>query len=184
MNQRLFTGQLVRLAAPNPDIDAEALARWSHDTEFHRLADNDVAYPESAQKIKEWLERSDDQSFRFAIRALADDRLMGTIGLWVESWTHREAWVGIGIGDRDCWGKGYGTDAMKLALRFAFDELNLDRVSLGVYAHNLRAIRSYEKAGFKLEGCVRGDCRRDRQRFDSLFMGILREEWLAMNNVQ
>ena len=62
-------------------------------------------------------------------------------------------------------------------LRFAFNELNLWRVTLGVYAYNPRAIRSYEKAGFRREGLVRGDCRRDGQRWDSVFMGILREEW-------
>ena len=90
--------------------------------------------------------------FGFAIRTLSDDRLIGDIGVWIESWAHGEAWVGIGLGERDYWGNGYGTDAMRLMLRFAFDELNLQRVSLGVYAYNPRAIRSYEKAGFRREG--------------------------------
>jgi RimJ/RimL family protein N-acetyltransferase len=104
--------------------------------------------------------------------------------VWIESWAHGEGWVGIGIGERAYWGNGYGTEAMCLLLRFAFAELNLQRVSLGVYAYNPRALRSYEKAGFRHEGVVRADCRRDGQRWDSVFMGILREEWRTINNDQ
>jgi RimJ/RimL family protein N-acetyltransferase len=180
----LLTGQLVRLAAFNPEVDAEIAARWSRDTEYHRLSDGDPAYPQSAKKAKEWLEHDSDSSFSFMIRTLTDDRLIGGVGLWLESWAHGEAWVGIGIGDREYWGNGYGTDAMCLILRYAFTELNLRRVSLGVFAHNPRAIRSYEKAGFRCEGLVRCDCRRDGQRWDSVFMGILRDEWETMNNDQ
>ncbi len=182
MNNNLFVGELVRLAAPNPDADAEAGARWSLDTEFHRLGDDGLAYPKSATQVRERMERDKDGSFDFAIRLRQDDRLIGGIGVWIASWAHGEGWVGIGIGERDCWGKGYGTEAMRLILRFAFDELNLQRVSLGVYAHNPRAIRSYENAGFRREGLVRSDCHRDGQRWDTVFMGILRDEWLAMNN--
>ena len=178
MTNGLFSGRLVRLAAFNPEVDAEIAARWSRDTEYHRLGDNDPAYPQSTKKAREWLEHDSDSSFSFMIRMLSNDRLIGGVGLWLESWAHGEAWVGIGIGDREYWGNGYGTDAMRLMLRFAFDELNLWRVSLGVFAHNPRAIRSYEKAGFRREGLVRGDCRRDGQRWDSVFMGILCEEWL------
>lgn len=184
MNVAPWVGKLVRLAAFNPETDAEIVARWSRDTEYHRLGDNDPACPRSAKKAKEWMERDSDRAFGFAIRTLTDDRLIGDIGVWIESWAHGEAWVGVGIGERDYWGNGYGTEAMRLMLQFAFDELNMQRVSLGVYAYNPRAIRSYEKAGFRREGVVRGDCQRDGQRWDSVFMGVLREEWLAMNNDQ
>jgi RimJ/RimL family protein N-acetyltransferase len=89
--------------------------------------------------------------------------------------------VGIGIGERDFWSKGYGTDTMKVCLRYAFLELGLQRVSLGVFEYNPRAVRSYEKAGFKLEGRTRYDAHREGKRYDSLWMGILREEWLQKN---
>jgi RimJ/RimL family protein N-acetyltransferase len=181
LSNNLFVGRLVRLTAPNSE-DAEIVARWSRDTEYHRLGDNDPAYPQSTRQAKEWLEHDSDSSFNFIIRTLNDDRLIGGVGLWLESWTHKEAWVGIGIGERECWDNGYGTDAMRLILRYAFMELNLQRVSLGVFAHNPRAIRSYEKAGFQREGLIRGDSRRDGQRWDSVFMGILCDEWEAMNN--
>jgi RimJ/RimL family protein N-acetyltransferase len=66
---------------------------------------------------------------------------------------------------------------MRVLLRFAFDELNLHRVSLSVYAYNLRAIRSYEKADFQVEGRARQVVHRDGQRADEVFMGVLREDW-------
>jgi RimJ/RimL family protein N-acetyltransferase len=180
MNHDFLTGQLVRLVAFNLETDAEIVARWSRDTEYHRLGDNHAAYPHPVKWARDLMERPGDRSFGFAIRALDDNQLIGDIGVYVESWAHVEGWVGIGIGERAYWGNGYGTEAMRLLLRFAFSELNLQRVSLGVYAYNPRALRSYEKAGFRREGVVRGDCRRDGQHWDSVFMGILREEWLDL----
>jgi RimJ/RimL family protein N-acetyltransferase len=87
--------------------------------------------------------------------------------------------VGIGIGEAEYRGKGYGTDAMQVILGFAFRELNLHRVSLSVFEYNPRAIRSYEKAGFRHEGRLRAEINRDGRRWDVLMMGILRTEWEA-----
>jgi RimJ/RimL family protein N-acetyltransferase len=70
---------------------------------------------------------------------------------------------------------------MQVILRYAFQELNLRRVSLDTFEYNPRAIRSYEKAGFVHEGRVRKFLLREGRRWDMLFMGILREEWLARN---
>ena len=86
--------------------------------------------------------------------------------------------MGIGIGEQTCWSKGRGTDAMRIFLRYAFTELNLHRISLDVLDSNARAIRSYEKAGFVVEGHARQVVRRDGQRGGLIFMGILRDEWL------
>jgi RimJ/RimL family protein N-acetyltransferase len=177
MNPSLFHGQLVRLAAPNLDTDVETFSRWTRDSEYLRLQDSAPARPESArqftQNLTEWLASHD---FLFAVRALADDRLLGFIELEGLRWAHGDAWVGIGLGEREVWGRGYGTDAMRVMLRFAFTELNLRRVSLTVYEYNPRAIRSYEKAGFVVEGRVRQCLNRDGRRWDMLYMGILKEE--------
>jgi RimJ/RimL family protein N-acetyltransferase len=91
--------------------------------------------------------------------------------------------VGLGIGDRNDWGKGYGTDAMKIILRFAFTELNLRRVTLTVFEYNPRAIRSYEKVGFRHEGRLRSILLRDGKRWDMLYMGILAEDWKELRQV-
>ena len=103
-----------------------------------------------------------------------EDHLIGFVGLWVVNWASAEAMVGIGLGDRNYWGRGYGTDAMRLVVNYGFAELNLARVSLEAFAYNTRAIRSYEKAGFSQEGRQRERMRRDGQRLDVVRMGILR----------
>jgi len=177
----LFCGELVRLTNETLEVLAESEIRWQRDTEFHRLANGNPAELHSEKKIKEWFEKrmSDDNPsrFNFSIRALADDRLIGFIGLYLPFTHGCDAWVGIGIGERDYWGKGYGTDAMRVILRYAFNELNLHRVSLALHEYNTRAYRSYEKAGFRSEGCVKQDQIREGKRTDTLFMGILRSEW-------
>ena len=177
----LLHGQLVRLAAANSETDADSLARWSRDSEYLRLLDSDPATPRSTRQSKEgiteWMEHDRPNSFGFVIRTLADDRLVGFVGLGGIDWNNGNGWVGIGIGAREDWGKGYGTDAMRIMLRFAFSELNLHRVSLSVFADNPRAIRSYEKAGFQVEGRARQVVNRDGRRGDEVFMGVLREEW-------
>jgi RimJ/RimL family protein N-acetyltransferase len=177
----LFYGQLVRLAAANSEKDAETMARWSRNSEFLRLMDSEPVMPRSVQQEKEniagWMEHERPNSFGFAIRALADDRLIGFVGLGGINWMNGDCFVGIGIGEPEDWGKGYGTDAMRLILRYAFTELNLHRVSLGVYAYNSRGIRSYEKAGFVVEGRARQVVQREGRRWDEVSMGILRQEW-------
>jgi len=180
----LFRGERVCLTSEEPEFIAKYEARWQRDSEFMRFIDSDPVDLFSEKKIKEWFEKAVDDGFKserygFRIRALSDDRPIGFLGLWLNL-THAEVWVGIGIGDRDYWNKGFGTDAMKLCLRYAFMELGAQRVSLGLLEYNPRALRAYEKVGFQLEGRTRGDVRRNGQHYDSLWMGILRDEWFEM----
>jgi RimJ/RimL family protein N-acetyltransferase len=177
----LLHGQLVRLAAANSEADAETMARWYRGSEYQRLLDSEPAAPRTVKQTKEmmaeWMEHERPNSFGFMIHTLAEDRLIGFVGLGGINWAHGDCFVGIGIGERDDWGKGYGTDAMRVILRYAFTELNLHRVSLSVYGYNARGIRSYEKAGFVYEGRLRGAVLRDGERADEVCMGVLREEW-------
>ena len=85
----------------------------------------------------------------------------------------------ITIGERDAWGRGLGTEATRLMLGLAFDTLGLHRVGLTVFAFNERAIRSYRKAGFAIEGRMREAIVRDGRYWDELQMGVLQEEWRA-----
>jgi RimJ/RimL family protein N-acetyltransferase len=175
----LLQGLLIRLAAINAETDALPWATWSHDSEFLRLLGSDPAKPQlPTQARKELDEAPRPNANMFAIRALADDRLLGAIGYWINHWPSQEAWIGLGLGERDYRGRGYGTDAMRVLLRYLFTELNLHRASLTVFAYNPRAIRSYEKAGFTIEGRLRQTLHRDGQRYDEWVMGVLRSEWL------
>jgi RimJ/RimL family protein N-acetyltransferase len=183
MDTYLLQGTLVRLVADEPAVFADAVSRWDRDTEYLRLLDAEPVNPSSIKKLTEWFQKEQEKdppmSYFFAIRTLEDGRLVGIIGLDGDIFPHGEAFVGIGIGERGSWGKGYGTDAMQVILRYAFQELNLRRVSLDTFEYNPRAIRSYEKAGFVHEGRARKFLLREGRRWDMYFMGILREEWLA-----
>src|SRR5512133_3737314 len=165
--KELFRGDLVRLTAEDPETYAKADVGWQRDSEFVRLMGGDLALA-SEKKIKEGAEKKlekgpQPERYPFSIRTLAEDRLVGFLSLWVDL-IHSEAWVGIGIGDRDAWSKGYGTDAMTLCLRYAFLELCVQRVSLGLHEYNPRALRSYEKVGFRMEGRMRKDVLHEAKR--------------------
>ena len=185
MDSNLFEGKLVHLTAEEPEVMAKAHAGWAADSEYLRLLDTSAACQFSLKKWKEWLEKDLEKDpppfYGFGIRTLEDDRLVGFIGLDGHFFPHGEAFVGIGIGERKDWGRGYGTDAMRVMLRYAFMEMNLRRVSLNVFEYNPRGIRSYEKAGFRHEGRQRQYLNRDGRRWDIVYMGILREEWMAEN---
>jgi RimJ/RimL family protein N-acetyltransferase len=182
MDKNILNGTLVRLTVEEPQVMAEAISNWDRDSEFRRLLDSEAANQFSVKKLTDWIQQDQEKDpgslFHFGIRMLKDDRLVGFTGLEGDLFPHGEAFVGIGIGERELWGLGYGTDAMKVILRYAFQELNLRRVALDTFEYNPRAICSYEKAGFVHEGRARGYLCREGQRWDLIFMGILREEWL------
>jgi RimJ/RimL family protein N-acetyltransferase len=187
LEENILIGKHVKLTVEEVGVMAENFSRWQRDSEYHRLLSTEAFNPHSMKAIREWLEKNLEKDppefYLFMIRKLDDDRLIGEIDLGGMSLNHGDGFVGISIGEREFWGKGYGTEAMDLILRFAFLELNLQRISLDVFEYNPRAIRSYEKAGFIHEGRQRGMLNRDGQRYDLLFMGILRDEWLVNNGM-
>lgn len=186
MSKSILTGKLVYLAALEPQALAEAIHRWDRDSEFRRLLDSSPANQYSVKKLKELCQKEQvdepRSGYTFGIHSVEGNNLIGFTDLEGNIIPHGEAFVGIGIGDRDFWGKGYGSDAMKVILRFAFQELNLRRVALDTFEYNPRAIHSYEKVGFIHEGRARKYLYREGRRWDLIFMGILREEWLLMNS--
>lgn len=182
----IYRGSLVRLSAADPEELGKTHPQWARDTELMRLFGSGPARVHSARAGIEYYEKivkdAPPSHFYFSIRLLAGDRLLGETDLEVTHWAARDAFVGIGIYNRADWGKGYGTDAMKIMLRYAFTELNLRRVTLSVFGYNPRAVRSYEKAGFRHEGRLRGALLKDGKRWDMLYMGIIFDEWKELNS--
>src|SRR4030095_10366569 len=178
----IFTGKLVRLSAFDPEEMSKVFPRWNQNSEYIRLLNSSARRMQSSKAELKWMEKEAEEispaGYYFSIRTLAEDKLIGEIGLDVINWSGRDAFVGLGIGETEYWSKGYGTDVMKVLLRFAFTEINLRRVTLTVFEYNPRAIRSYEKAGFRHEGRKRLALNRAGRRWDELYMGILREEWI------
>jgi RimJ/RimL family protein N-acetyltransferase len=176
MNFSSLKGQYVKLTAVDLEQDAGPFAKWRSDAEYLRLLDSAPAVMYTEKQVKDYWEKHIDEYLELAIRSLQDNRLIGFIGLTDINWPMGDAWVGIGLGKREDWGRGYGTDAMRVMLEYAFMQLNLHRLSLQVFEYNQRAIRSYEKAGFKIEGRLRKVINRNGRRWDIVYMGILRGE--------
>ena len=103
--------------------------------------------------------------------------MIGNSGFFNIDWRNRGAELGIVIGDKAYWNKGYGTEVMRLLLHHGFTTLNLHRIFLRVFEGNPRAIRAYEKAGFVHEGRMRQAEFRDGKYLDVLLMSVLRPEW-------
>src|SRR5262245_22947479 len=146
----ILKGTLVGLSALDPEEFSKAFTQWRRDSEYMRLMDGGPISLASQKDAQKWIEKDVEEpeahQHVFAIRTLSENKLIGDIGLYVVNWPGRDAFVGLGIGEREFWGKGHGTDLMKLILRYAFLEVNLRRVTLTVFEYNPRAIRAYEKA--------------------------------------
>ncbi len=174
----MWRGKLVQLAAVQREYLAQ-YAEWLNDWEVTENLSPGVPLPQNLDSETEWYERmrQDKDQFLFAILTLKKSQLIGNCGLNHVDWKNRAGIFGIFIGDKKFWGRGYGTDATRVLLRYAFEQLGLNRVELWVYAFNPRAIRAYEKAGFTREGIKRQGLYRNGKFHDEYLMGILREEW-------
>jgi RimJ/RimL family protein N-acetyltransferase len=177
---KLLRGDRIRLSAL-ASSDIPTMAQWYGDAGFMRLYDARPAYPKSEAELTQWLQElhKDKSTFAFAIRSIDSNDLIGYLELDGILWPHGVCGMSIAIGDRANWGKGYGYEAAQLALAFAFDELNLHRVTATVFAHNERSIALFERLGFRREGAYREFLQRDGKRYDMLLYGLLRHEWKA-----
>lgn len=179
----LFEGERVRLTALERE-DLPTYLRWHAYYPMRRLLSTAAITPATREEGEAWYEESvkpqQSHTHNFSIRVLDDGRLIGGIHLNVLHPKHDTGWLSIYLGERDTWGRGYGSDATRLLLGFAFDELNLHRVELSVFDFNARAIRAYEKVGFRHEATRRAALYREGAFHDVHVMGILRHEWDAL----
>jgi RimJ/RimL family protein N-acetyltransferase len=178
----LFQGKLICLAPIDHEVDPPIEARWTHDVEFMRQLQPDPVRPLSPAMVKKKYEQihktdGDKKLIYFTIRLLPDDRLIGFARLYQIEWNNGVAAIQLGIGDPEWRGRGCGTEALQLLLRYAFGEMNLYRLSAIIVVYNQAAIHLFEKAGFTQEVCRRQAIQRDGRRWDLLHYGILHPEW-------
>jgi RimJ/RimL family protein N-acetyltransferase len=163
--------------------DVPLLLAWMNDPEVTRQL---RAYrPIMRLAEEEFLRKlsTSESDIALGIMVREPEQFIGVTGLHRLDVRNRHAEFGITIGDKSAWGKGFGTEATSLMVQYAFDRLNLNRVSLNVYEFNERAIRVYQKIGFRAEGRLRQDTYRDGRYWDTLVMGVLRDEWRASDPV-
>ena len=180
MKGDIFRSTRIRLCAPRTG-DEKQISAWYYDAFYLRNVDTEPAYPLSEEKIEKEIKETED-TFYFHVRTLDDDRLIGFATLHSLEWNNQLATLAIGIGNEKDRGQGFGDEALKLIMRYAFMELNLFRLGLDVIAYNSNAINLYLRNGFIKEGVIRKAVYRDNQRHDRIVMGILRPDWLKENN--
>jgi RimJ/RimL family protein N-acetyltransferase len=169
----------VRLR-PLAERDLPLLLRWSNDPEVRHWLHRSERPPSTLELERELHEQRlrDPLSVDWCIET-SDGGPIGVLRLRGIDEAHTRAELGVYIGEKDRWGRGHGTDAIRRVLRFAFEELGLRRVWLITDADNARGIRCYQKCGFAQEGVLRGHRLRYGRPLDMLAMGVLREEWEA-----
>jgi RimJ/RimL family protein N-acetyltransferase len=136
--------------------------------------------PVTLEGESDWYEKTakgDEKNVHFTVYERATKRPIGNAGLHGIDHKNRVAVFGIVIGEKECWGKGYGTETTRLVLDYAFTCLGLHAVRLNVYAYNERGIRAYKRAGFKEAGRLREARRLGGQAWDDVLMDCLATEF-------
>jgi len=175
----MIISETVRLRAIERQ-DLPLFVAWLNDPEVrqHLL----VNIPLSQAQEDGWFDRMlarplEEQPLGIEVRTPEGWRLVGNCSFFDLDWRNRCCEIGIFIGDQEYWGRGYGTQVMRLMLKYGFNTLNLNRVYLRVYESNPRGIKCYEKAGFRHEGRLRQAIFQDGRYIDLLMMSVIRSEW-------
>jgi len=171
--RRVLRGDRV-LLRPLETGDLRRCVKWFSDPEIIRFLGRGtpVTLAEEERWFHDYERRGDDQIFAIEV----EGRHIGNLGLHRIDRTHRKAEIGIVIGEPEFWSKGIGTEAMRVALRYAFGPLGMNKISLEVLEYNARAIHTYEKLGFQKEGVHREDVYKDGRFVHVVRMSLLARE--------
>lgn len=173
----MIRGRKVNLVAVSTSY-LPYYVRWINDPEVTDML-GDFRFPISKGKELDWLEghmSNSDSTHVFTVLTKNGEPI-GNIGFNRMDYQNSYAVLGIMIGEKGFWGKGYGTDAIKTLLRFGFQELGLNKIELAVDVLNERAISCYKKCGFVVEGRLRKNRFYKGKYCDEFCMGLLRDEW-------
>ena len=177
---RFLIGERLYLRAVEA-ADLPLCQVWINDPDVRRNLI--LARPMDLEAQRAWHENRDRRpqphDLTFGIVLLDGDRHIGNTGLHGIDWINRKATTGTLIGEKDCWGHGYATEAKALLCRYAFDTLDLAKLESEVFAHNVASARHLEKNGYVREGVRRQAYFRDGRRIDAVMYGLLADEWRA-----
>lgn len=183
VKKKSLVGERVLLRPFSVD-DLPYIQKWSNDAELRRLI-GEVA-PMSRVDTEKWYREllADKDRVWFAIVLKKDDRVIGEAGLLRMFRPWRNTDMTVIIGEKDEWGKGYGTEVGHLLLHYAFRQLGFHRISIGVVGFNMRALKFWESLGFKKEGVRRDNYYYDNEYSDGIMMSILEDEYRALNEAR
>lgn len=174
----MYYGSKIKLREYKRE-DVKLAYEYLNDSETKRLLVNKIPYPTILEQEEKWFESLIDskETYNFAIEDLETGKYIGGCGINSINWLHRTATIGIFIGEKNYWGKGYGTDAVETLVKFIFEQMNLNKIKLNVFSFNERAKKCYEKCGFKVEGVLKEELFRDGQYYDIYLMALFFNDW-------
>ena len=178
--ENVLAGSRVTLR-PGLDSDIYYLLKWYNDIELNRLAgwSNSKVTPD---KLRYNISRSFGYDPMNLMIDNEEGTPIGTIQLYDFNEQDKSCKLGIRIGDRDYWSKGYGEDAVRTILRYAFFNIDIFRVTLKVYEYNERAVKCYLKCGFRCEGRTRQSACIDGKFYDEIIMGVLKSDFIQLTD--
>jgi len=158
--------------------DMKLFTKWNNDPEIMEL----MAFTKSTTEKywRKWFEKiiKAPDAIYFGVVKKLNDKLIGFVHLEQIMWSHRLCRdIGIAIGEKGEWSKGYGTEAMKLLIEYAFNVLDLYRLELMTFTYNKRGLKVWKKCGFKKEGVMRKARLVDGEWQDVIFFGLLKDEY-------
>jgi len=162
--------------------DLPGMREWCNNPDITHCLSDAFLYPHTASGTETYLNAllgGTAEQKGFVIADKLTEQYIGQIDLLHLDWKNRSAELGMVIGDARLHGRGIGTAAVRLLQQFVFMELNLNRLQLEVYEYNNKAIRCYEKCGFREEGRLREKHYTSGRYFDVVVMAILKEEYDA-----
>jgi len=170
-------GAAVRLRAVE-ESDLPLLVRWMNDPEVRHWLHHSDRPDATVESVRGRFGLTEERfpNLVWLIETL-EGRPVGHLALLQMDPHHKRAELAISIGEKDCWSRGYGTDAIRAVLHHGFEDLRLRRIDLHTDADNARGIRCYEKCGFVREGVMRERRLRYGKPLDMVLMAVLREEW-------
>ncbi len=168
----ILEGEHVRLQPPSAEL-ASLYCRWFADTEVNLYT---LRFPPSPKMAQEWLDKAAESDRDVLWMITVEGRPIGAVQVDTINWHHRRGEGAIVIGEKAEWGKGYGAEALRLVTRFAFEELNLDKLMGEAIVENVGSIRAMEKAGFREWGVARKHFYQNGRWSDAWFGEALREE--------
>ena len=175
----MYYGEKVCLRAYKEE-DIPIATKFVNDGELKKLLAPGIPFPMTLWEEEEWIKSqkgNKNGEYNFAIEDIETNNYIGGCGINEVNWTTRVATVGIMIGNKDYWNKGYGTDAMRVLIKFIFENMNIRKIKLNVFSFNLRAQKCYEKCGFKVEGVLKDEIFKDSKYYDEIIMSVFRSEY-------
>lgn len=172
-------GKKVILRPIRESTDLEACLRWMNDPEVRIFIKR--YSPATIQDEKEWFERlnKNPNDIVLGIETL-EGKLIGIMGLHRINWKDRTATTGAVIGEKEYWGKGYGTDAKMILLDYAFNTLNLRKIKSDAWSYNKRSIAYSLHCGYKLEATLKKERFVNGRYWDKVLLAVFRKDWLPI----